>query len=210
VNGPDFRQWLAYHRGAYPGLAAWLRTNADQLDHWERILCNVELHAAKSATDAIVASEDQPKGYGEHPRWVRRIAMAGQPMAERQQQLGPQVKDDRLVANCRHCMDYGVVSVLSPSCLRRVWQDDRHLHLTTCALACNCERGQRVRLPRWQDGHALIRIDDVLDQAINEAAQHADLKDAEWAVARRLLLEHHEKRQPSYAHDFDQWSAPEF
>lgn len=195
----EFTRWLDYHKTAYPNLAKWLKENIRQQAIWERILSAVGFPEAKCATDAMLELDDQPRSYGDHPRWVKRLALeAGHGHGDAKAQLseGPRIKDDRLVADCWRCMDYGVVSVLSPSCLKRLWRDDRSQHLTTCALACDCIRGQRKRLPHWQDGHALIRIDDVIDQAAERSREFADILDAQWHVARELLMQHHESRRP--------------
>ena len=204
MNSVEFTRWMDYHKGAYPGLSAWLKANTDQIDHWERMLSRIELHQAKSATDSLVEGDEQPKGYGEHPRWIRRIAIAasgGNIESYEKRQDGPRVVDDQLVAECPLCMDYGIVSVLSPDCLKRLWNNDRRQHLSTCAIACHCHRGQKRRMAHWQDGHALFRIEDVIDQAAEEAGHYATCIDAEWAVAKRMLSEFDARRHthPDFA-----------
>ena len=196
MNDNEFARWLDHHKGAYPGLGIWIKTNPDQFDHWRRILGQVEYFHAMSATDSMVAGDDQPKGYGEHPRWLRRIATAASgsnvETYERRQE-GPQVVDDRLVAECWRCMDYGIISVLSPACLRRVWNDDRSKHLSTCVIACDCQLGQKkartLRVPQFKAGHALFHYDEVMDKAIEHIHEYDSLQDAEWAIARQMLLD---------------------
>ena len=194
MDSSEFREWLDYHRKAYPGLVPWLKTNDGQSEHWERILGQITLPQAKAATDDLVSGEDQPKGYGEHPRWIRRIAMAasgaGVESYERREE-GPRVKDDRLIASCHRCMDFGIVSVLSPKCLKRVWLDDASKGLETCVVACNCANGAKksrtLRIPQWQDGHALIRIDELIDESVER-------KQPKWTIAREKLLAIHANR----------------
>lgn len=218
MDSRDFRQWWDYHRGAYPGLAAWAKNNPDQLEHWERILKQTTLPQAKSATDSLVATDEQPKGYGEHPRWIRRIAMAasgGDVETYEKRQEGPRVKDDQLVADCPRCMDFGIVSVLSPDCLKRLWKNDASKGLTTCVIACDCELGRRksrtLRVPQYQSGHALFRADDVRELAIDERDKHPDFTAAEWAAARKMLGEFDAQRHthPDFA-DYGPKSEMEF
>jgi hypothetical protein len=208
MDNPDFRNWLDYHRGAYPGLSAWLKTNPDQLDHWERILSRLELWQARAATDAMAASDEQPKGYGEHARAIRRIAMAAAGIHQEgyeQRTEGPTIIDDHLVAQCPRCMDYGIVSVLSPECLRRLWADDERQSLSTCIVACDCERGRvksrNMKLPQWQEGHALFRYEDILDAAIDNSDEHSSISDGEWQIAKEMLGKFHAGRHvhPDFA-----------
>jgi hypothetical protein len=180
---------------------AWFKTNDGQSEHWDHILGQVSLPQAKSATDDLVAGDDQPKGYGEHPRWIRRIAMAksgGGVESYEKREEGPRVKDDRLVASCHRCMDFGIVSVLSPKTLKRLWADDASKGLMTCVVACNCGLGVKksrvLRIPQWQDSHALIRIDDVIEESIERKCEW-------WDVAREMLLTFHDSRHthPDFA-----------
>ena len=182
MNNREFNQWLDHHKTAYPGLSAWLRTNLGQLDHWERTLSAVTLVEARNASDAMVEKDEQPKGYSEHARWIRRIAMESRGVAGRSSEpAGPQVRDGHLTAHCTRCMDYGVVSVLGPSTIKRLRTNDENHSVLTCAIACDCSRGNMHarKLPRWQAGYMLIRYDDVLDRM---ADHHEDMWEAALAL----------------------------
>lgn len=191
----DFDRWLDYHSTAYPGMLKWLadKTNKGQVDHMRRLLEPYSIDDLSAATDALYGAEDQPRGYSEHARAIRRLVNPKQE-SKSSADDGPKVVDGHLVASCPRCMDYGVVEVLSQKTIHALRSSDecpRHPVLGTCILACSCNRGrgkaQSCKLSTWQDGHNLIRYEDVLDEACNRHREFDSLQEAMWHVAQRLV-----------------------
>lgn len=191
----DFDRWIDYHGKAYPGFAKWIADNDAQVRFLRRLLEQYTIDQLSSATDRMYALEDQPRGYGEHGRKIRQLVVeAGGASQQSNERHGPELRDGRLVANCWRCMDYGLVSVLSPSTLRRIRSNDQSHCLATCSVACDCQRGQQMsrriqRLPQWADGHCLIRYEDVIDEA---EASHRDT----WDVACDMVADRDQRLVP--------------
>jgi len=177
----DFDRWLSYHTKAYPGMAKWLKENEDQLRFWRRLLEAYSIDELSSATDRLYAADEQPRGYSEHARAIRRILADGNPVRA-ESESGPRMVHDHLVADCPQCMDYGSVSVLGPKTLKLLRTTEGEVPLLTCALACDCRRGHGKRLPKWADGYSLVVYEQVLQLAADRACTMCD-------VARELLVE---------------------
>jgi hypothetical protein len=200
----DFEHWLVHHGKAYPGFAEWIESHPDQIDHLRRLLARYTRQQLEAATDALYEQDTQPNGYSHHGRAIRRLIVessgAGYQAAV---QRGPQHLGDELVAACIRCMDFGLVEVLSPATIKRLAANDPSRGLMTCLLACSCGLGEREskihRIPRWQDGHMLIRYEDVLDL-------HCSSHRAEWEIAHEMFLEAHDRRQPQMHEEFSAWS----
>jgi hypothetical protein len=189
----DFDHWLDYHGRAYPGFTKWTADNADQIDHLRRLLARYTRQQLEAATDTLYEQDTQPNGYSHHGRAIRRlIAESSAGSSERPRELGPTVHDGQLVARCRRCMDFGLVEVLSPVCLKRLSTNDDTHGLTTCMLACDCGLGEKMsrihRVPRWEDGRMLIRYEDILDEFVTT-------HETFWEVARRLFLHRASQRR---------------
>ena len=187
----DFKRWINYHAGAFPGFGRWMRDNPDQLDHMERLLGHYALEDLTEATDALYASDTQPGGYGSHGRAIRRLCNPDGPTGGRPE--GPELRDGTLVASCSRCMDYGMIEVVSPSCLRSLYKHaDRPVGewVQTCMVACDCSLGGRkarkLRIPQWSSRSALIPYLEILDEAEGGC---------EWSIARERLLELDDKRR---------------
>ena len=185
----DFDRWLKYHGKAYSGFAKWINENKDQVRFMRRILEQYTIEQLSGATDRLYALDDQPRGYGEHARRIRQIIASDCGTVGQSDHYGPTVRDDHLTGNCWRCLDYGVVSVLSPATLKRIRNSDPSHGLLTCALACDCERGRKQKLTQWRDGHCLIRYEDVIDEA---AATHRDM----WDVACEMVRQRDSDLQP--------------
>lgn len=194
----DFDKWLTYHAGAYPGFAAWISRNDRQIPHMQRLLGQYSIDELAAATDKLFATEEQPRGYSDHAREIKRILNPDGPTGGSRHE-GPQVIDGHITARCTRCMDYGVLEVVSPQTLKLLWlHEERGEHrVTSCMIACDCSLGgdksHRLKLLRWQDNHALFAYMDVLHEALEIMTQFDSLLDAEWHVARAMLLEHHDK-----------------
>jgi hypothetical protein len=200
----DLDHWLDYHGRAYPGFAEWTTKNPDQIDHLRRLLARYTRSQLEAATDALYEQDTQPAGYSHHGRAIRRLIQdasgAGYQSAV---QRGPEHRGDELIAACTRCMDFGLVEVLAPQTIKHLAKNDPSHGLRTCMIACDCGLGEREsrihRLPRWADGHLLIRYEDVLDS-------HCTSHRAEWEIAREMFLEAHDRRQPRVHEEFSAWS----
>jgi hypothetical protein len=107
----EFRDWLRYHKAAFPGLGDWLRKNPDTVAHWERALADVDAEAARDATDAMLAGAvETPRGYTEHVRTIRSMAKEIQ-FADRDDRRPARI-DGYVVYDCALCLDSGFVLVL--------------------------------------------------------------------------------------------------
>lgn len=214
MNSADFRRWLDYHRSAFPGLTAWLSDNPGQVEHWSKALSPVAFFVAKNATDAMVVDEDAPRPYSEHCRYIRMYSARQQPQHGELHNWGPRLKEGHLVANCPRCMDYGVVSVVSPTSLALAFRHDgRRFSVSYCVIACDCTLGDQLasarerakrKVVQWQEGHCLIRADDVIDQATTliEDGEHEDWADALRDAAHRLVSDYHEQKETEFVgHD---------
>jgi hypothetical protein len=190
MNSSEFQEWMRYHRKAYPGLAAWLEKNDGQADMWAKVLGKTPLDAAKRATDTLFEQEDQPRGYGEHPRAIKRLAW------ETRTKSVPRKVDGQDTYSCRRCRDSGMVSVVSAASLRAAWANHRDHGIRWCAVACDCAAGERFAFPpkgvrgmlRWKDNTTLFSWDDVIEHArtIDEGMPDCHLFEA----VRQLLMEH--------------------
>jgi hypothetical protein len=187
----DFDRWLEYHATAYGGFGKWVAENNDQVRFMRRLLEAYTIDELQAATDRLYALDEQPRGYGEHARRIRQLIVAAGGHAGQSDSIGPRVIDEHLTAECWRCLDYGIVSVLSPATLKRLRTQSTEHSLTTCVVACNCRRGNaaRKRLVQWADGHCLIRIDDVLDAAVD---QRRDM----WDVACDMVRQRDEELRP--------------
>jgi hypothetical protein len=191
VNTEEFGQWLAYHTTAYPGLTKWLETNDGQVDMWARLLQKTPLDAARRATDALFEQEDQPRGYGEHPRAIKRLAWETRAAPPQPRQINGH--DTYL---CPRCRDSGILSVASAATLRAAWVDMRSHGVRWCAVACDCEAGERFAAPpkgvrpmlRFQRNSTLFTFEEVIEQAraIDPKSPDTNL----FAAVRQLLIEH--------------------
>ena len=88
MNQPDFQEWFAQHRAAFPEISPWLhkleqihKTNSDApsaqavLRQWLKALADVGLEEATEATAAILRGDvDKPKAYSDHPAAIRHHA----------------------------------------------------------------------------------------------------------------------------------------
>lgn len=187
----DFERWLEYHGGAYPSFIAWIAENENRshAEHMRRLLGHYTYEQLVAATDALFAAESQPRGFSNHARSIRQHIAND---VHKDEHDGPQINGDHLTAYCPRCMDYGIVEVVAPITLRAMRSGKEDGTIKTCVVACDCSRGanksSRMKLPRWEDGHTLIRYEDVLDLAISQRA-------AEWDVAKNLMDELEQNRR---------------
>lgn len=202
----DFDHWLTYHGKAYPGFAQWVDKHDDQLDFMRRILGKFTRDELQAATDQLYQLDDQPNGYSNHPRAIRRLIKDCQPVNTAGKSFGPELKDDHLVADCPRCMDYGIVSVLNPLTLKRLRAGDCVGGLSTCYVVCDCEMGNGRRGVRWQDGYCLIRYEPLLDEAIKRAGEFPSVDDAMWHIAREKVRDFDNGRN-GHVVSIDSWAV---
>ena len=190
MNRTEFADWLDYHSKAYPGLKAWLAKTEGQDDFWFNRLRDISLASARQATNELHTRDEQPKGYADHPRVIYRIA-SDSPSIVRDK---PQYIGGQQVFRCSRCEDSGFVSALSPATLKALWRNDREHSLRWCAIACDCDTGdrrvrapQRKRIGQWRDGHALFSYLDVVS--------NVGRGDDEWDVAREMLTDYDSRVQ---------------
>ena len=192
----DLERWIGYHGGAFPGFAKWIANNPDQLQHIRRVIGHYSFDELKVATDTLYAEDPHPTGYSKHAPAVRRLCNTNTNNTESAKE-GPKVIDGHLTARCPRCQDYGLVTVLTPTCLKQLWADYEELPLATCTIACNCELGSSKarahRLPLWdEDRYCLISYESILLATMGD-----DKSLTEWGEARRLLVEwDQQRRQP--------------
>ncbi len=208
MDASEFGEWLTHHKAAYPGLARWLAQHDGQMVVWAKILAKTDLAAAKRATDDLVASDAQPRGYGEHPRHIKRLAYDQAP------QRDTRYIDGQQVVSCVRCQDSGLLSVISPGSLSAIWQDDRAHGLRWCVVACDCDAGtihatrrQGIKrpIPRFTTAHMLISFDEVCSAQIDETGRANGV--VQWDAARQVLLVRHESDEQKYRPmTTDQWA----
>lgn len=184
MNRSQVNDFLAEHVKRYPALAKWLSDNRGQREVWLDMLEPVEFGDAIAASRALYLQDDQPRGYGNHPRAIRKLAY--QIHGERTRTSEPQRYAGGVpTVSCRRCLDTGIITAMSPATNRALREDDRTHGLRRCALACECHAGDRYTqpphgirpLPRWSEGYAIVL-----------EAELCDTPDA-WQAARDRLAE---------------------
>ena len=177
MDDVDFRLWMKHHNDAYPGLAAWLKSNPGQVKTWKRILVGFELDELIKATDSLVERLEQPRGYSDHPRDLKAIVLNSRGTdGRKEKRRGPIVKDGHLVAKCPICMDHGIVSILSPKTISAL-DSGECKGLNTCCCACKCEAGEEYlqggRLRKYgTTGYPMVVWEHILDAGATELVGH--------------------------------------
>ncbi len=160
----QFAEWIDYHSDAFPGLSDWFGRNQGTVDHWQRAMLDVDLTAAKEATDLMLAGDiDQPRGYSEHVRVIRKNAREIAFMNDQRDR--PKPVDGQPTFFCPLCKDRGTVVVLYPESIAAIldWLDkpfdvrNQPPARKTCAVACSCETGTEFlsrcsrKLPMYEE-----------------------------------------------------------
>ena len=231
MNRDEFGEWLEYHSKAYPSLVRWLNDNSGQAEMWHKLLQSTPIAAARTATDELFASEEQPRGYGEHPRAIKKLAWS-----HLQQSNRPRYMHGEITFTCHRCRDTGQVSVVSPLTLRDAWHNDDERGVRWCAVACNCNAGlhwsqppKGVRpMPEWQENRPLFTWDQVLARAEELYPPRYDGQPTDYRAVlagetacdtstaychlfeavRALLLDYDERHSQGESLDAVQFSAP--
>lgn len=157
MNSDETRIWLAHHRKYFSRFADWLDERgredpvalSEMINAWQRVLSNVQLWAAKAATEQLFESETQPKSFELHVAAVKRIANEKKTLKDRSTFGQGSFK-------CQFCRDSGSVCVFVGSCelypqYMRVYGE--RAYAMTASIPCSCEEGA-ARLP-----HAKLRHD---------------------------------------------------
>lgn len=104
----EFANWIDKHAELFPDIMHWLAKHGDEthqklLDRWFYLLRDIPFDFACRASDEMYKSDERPKGYGDHPRWIikhwrnRKEAMTFARYGE--------------TFKCNICMDVGAVSI---------------------------------------------------------------------------------------------------
>lgn len=207
----EFDQWLDHHAGMYPGVKRWLAKpeNEGVEAAWERLLSRTSLEAAKRASMELFEQDEQPRGFGEHPRAVKRLAWELRP----KQQVARKI-DGQDTFRCLRCRDSGVVSVVNPATLRAVWRDHESHGVRWCAVACDCEAGDHFVAPpkgvrplgRWDQHRPLFSFEEVYEHA--RTIDQRDPVRATWEAIKQLLEEHDAARTRGQTLEEVQFAAP--
>lgn len=157
----QFREWIAHHQAAFPGIASWLAKidkaadsptdlrSAAILGSWFRVLADVELIDAKAATDAMAKGDiDEPRSYDGHAKAVRKAGKTRTFDRGRQQQRsGPQYIGGEQVFRCGDCLDSGMILVWHQRSMQAVRDGTFGGRLTrySCGVKCTCPAGEKWR-----------------------------------------------------------------
>lgn len=176
----QFKRWFGNHCKRYNAVEGWLRSKPvdgvegvagqkDILDAWFSVLSDARIDDAIWATEAMFRGElNQPQGPGfdDHPRTVRRYAMA---RAEDRAKSGRKAANGERVYECAICSDRGWREIWIPQFLawareafadgpprdaegnRMVWglwamdqrAKERPRIPSNGVVACNCAAGNR-------------------------------------------------------------------
>ena len=194
MTAGEFDRWLEYHTKAYPGLQAWLTKNSGQLPFWEKVLKRFGYSHCTEATDRLIVSDDQPRGYTDHARAIARIARDVQLSSTGSlRRKDRSVIDGHDVFKCPLCQDTGFVYVVSPSTIRE-YRCGNLGAPRFCDVSCSCERGASIdgnekfgraglvrydprKMINWGD---IMYTDDVPDKTIGE------FLDPKYVLAKKL------------------------
>lgn len=175
MTSDEFQTWLEKHVAAF-ALNDWLRRNAEVVSSWQDCLDDVSLGDATEATRLMNrGEEEQPKSFGDHARFVRRIAKR-LAMARKVEYIGGE-----RVVNCRFCGDSGWVIVANiwvgstGKAPLKAFLESKHNRLPICGISCSCERGptfsaneKHYRLPKF-DSSRMFVVDGLASDEQNAA-----------------------------------------
>lgn len=215
MNRKEFSDWFTYHRAAFPSMDAWLGrfprseptekrigdppSQPEILRSWFKVLGNVELEDAKSATDALAAGdEERPDLFDNTAAAVRKASrsfLSRRRFTEKKQYDSPEA-----TYRCWLCEDFGWVGVLYPASvaiIERTWPDgppdwfecaEGGRDIRWGVVLCVCERGdvyaKHWSSPRYDSAH-MCRYNGVNFQQVREwfAARRESQKFQVWEPA---------------------------
>lgn len=132
MNAAEYSEWLRHHFAAFPTAANYLaRDYPEESDNpttptrrqilvaWHRILDGIGLDEAKRATDEMARSGEEPRRLEDHPRTVRRIALANRP-PEPRRAVPTRIIDGHVAYQCPVCRDQGTVPVYHHKTLKAI------------------------------------------------------------------------------------------
>lgn len=173
----EFEAWVAGHVAAFGGLKTWLRDNPECAAAWRECLADVPLADAKEATRLLnVGEEEAPRGYGDHARAVRRIALR-LALDRRPETPRPCYVDGQRTYRCPTCLDDGVVLVANiwktPAGGRplRSYSAGSSQRLPQCAVGCDCGAPRPPGLETLDRERMFVL--NVLESAEDEAQRFA-------------------------------------
>jgi hypothetical protein len=211
----EFLIWWGYHSAAFPNLRAWMseETKTALIDYrkhvenptaelpreckpmtaWSRVLADVDLPAAREATDAILAGDiEKPRAWSDHPAAVRKWAR-DRATATIEQTRSRRIIDGVETYRCPDCLDTGFVLVLSPA--------SRSLQAAvSCVVACYCDFGDQEQAKRENARrNPLVRYDASRMFRLEDNLPPDPVAFDEWSRER-------EKAAPNYEPAFDTWN----
>lgn len=147
MNSDDFDKWLLHHQAAFPGVAKWINNipaaiRPETLGLWEKTLSRIDLNAAISATDSMLAESDRPRFYEDHPA---AILLRARRDRQPEQFRSRQIIDGEETYSCLLCRDMGCIICWHPAQVRHyrnAGELDARLP-RTCAKACTCASGDQ-------------------------------------------------------------------
>ncbi len=86
MNTEQFWSFIQHHKIRYPGLDEFFKRTPGQPSVWNDMLGDFDLEELKQASDDLNRSEEQPRGYADHPRTLRAIVKRNRAERERQTQ----------------------------------------------------------------------------------------------------------------------------
>ena len=170
MDKPQFREWFRYHCARFTGIRHWLDkitkgieapSEEDVLKAWRGVLREVDLEAAKAASNAMLAGTvEEPKGFDRHPAAIRR-ACGGR--ADKREMPGDRMRydaDGNQTFECLTCRDTGWVRCWHPDTVAEIARDGFvNKRLYTCVYRCTCHAGdlrfQYRDSPRFDANRAL-------------------------------------------------------
>ena len=181
----DYQRWWDYHCQMFSGFGKFMADNPAQPRMVKRMLEPYSLEKLQEATEAMFEAPKKPF-FGNHAAWIRDY-MRSDLLGDSEISHGPTVTDDQLTAKCTRCMDYGLVSVLSPGTLRRLRRGQTGV-LTTCSVVCDCRAGNGRRGVRWDGRPSLVPYEPIMDEAVSNPRPGMSLDERMWAIASEIVL----------------------
>lgn len=150
----EFRDWFRYHCARFTGIRSWLAkvttgvdapSEAEILRGWYGVLRNVELVAAKNASDLMLGGEvEEPRGFDRHPAAIRRAAGLSQAGSGGSRNRTRYDSDGNQTYSCLVCFDSGHVICWHPTSMKAAKGGSlgNRFTLYSIAVVCSCSAGQ--------------------------------------------------------------------
>ena len=143
----EFSKWFDHHCTLFPDIAGWLkRTDPNGiLVQWANLLDRVAFLDAKAASRTLYESENRPRTYADHPKW---IAAECKRQAQKKDEAQAFARFGQLTYKCLTCRDTGLAEIyVVGDLLRRglrMHGPEKVLTHTAC-IHCDCSFGRSLR-----------------------------------------------------------------